>query len=876
MARWTRPAGATAAAAMAGLLLAGVAHAGGPVDPNHPELSPRLAELATPKLRNASRADQAEAVDLPASGPMSIPRAGGDLIVEIRFEHGAARAVPALEAAGARMQHVSRRYQVVTAAVDPADLRAVADVPGVASVLEALTPQVGGHMGPPALDDDFETGVACPNGDATSEGDAQLRADDLRSALGLDGTGVKVGVLSDSFDIAVTSDASDDIASGDLPGPGNPCGHTTPVDLIEEGPSGADEGRAMLQIVHDLAPGADLAYATGTTGIFQFAANVRDLRAAGADVIADDITYFRDPMYQPGPIDVAIDDVTSQGTTYFSLAANNNIVSGVNDVASWEAPAFRSSSTCPASLSAETRPPSACMDFDPDDPGDDQLYGITASGGNFVRMSLQWAEPWNGVETDLDLYVLDNSLNVVARATDANLTTQQPVEVVTFNNTDSAPADFHVAIGRNTGTGGGGTANPRLKLTFIRNGGQGTFPNEYTTSEDGDVVGPAIFGHNGAGNAITVGAVPFSDSTVVEPYSSRGPVTHYFGPVTGTTPAAPLSAPEVLAKPDVAATDGGLTTFFGPSNRFFGTSASTPHAGAVAALQLQADPSLTPAQIRSLQLASGRPVGTFTQPAAGSGLIDAIVATPPPRVAVSAPALGNNRSPAIAFSANRAASFACSLDGAPAQACTSPLTPPALGDGSHSLAVAATDALGHQGTGSATFAIDATAPVATITAGVEGPTRESQPTFSFSADDPGAALQCRFDAAGFAPCSAASTHAPAAPLPDGPHTFSVQAVDAATNASPPAERSFDVDTRKPKVSFRKRPPKRTRNRRARFTARSDESGVSFACKLDGARFRACGKRKTVRVKRGRHKFTVRATDAAGNAGKKAFRWRVIR
>ena len=74
--------------------------------------------------------------------------------------------------------------------------------------------------------------------------------------------------------------------------------------------------------------------------------------------------------------------------------------------------------------------------------------------------------------------------------------------------------------------------------------------------------GPAIFGHNGTGAGMSVAAVPFSNSGAIEEYSSRGPVTHYFGPVIGTTPAAPLASPQVLAKPDIAATDGGATTFF--------------------------------------------------------------------------------------------------------------------------------------------------------------------------------------------------------------------------------------------------------------------------------------------------------------------------
>ena len=103
-----------------------------------------------------------------------------------------------------------------------------------------------------------------------SEADVQLRAAQARVAAGVDGTGVKVGVLSDSYDVAdvVPIYAAHDVASGDLPGTGNPCGRTTPVQVLQELPPkdgpGADEGRAMLQLVHDIAPGSPLAFATAS------------------------------------------------------------------------------------------------------------------------------------------------------------------------------------------------------------------------------------------------------------------------------------------------------------------------------------------------------------------------------------------------------------------------------------------------------------------------------------------------------------------------------------------------------------------------------------------------------------------------------------
>ncbi|HET7508605.1 MAG TPA: S8 family serine peptidase, partial [Solirubrobacterales bacterium] len=114
-----------------------------------------------------------------------------------------------------------------------------------------------------------------------------------------------------------------------------------------------------------------------------------------------------------------------------------------------------------------------------------------------------------------------------------------------------------------------------------------------------------------------------------EPYSSRGPAKHFFAPVSGTTPAAPI-AEQVIAKPDLVATDCGATTFFaflsGGVWRFCGTSAAAPHAAAVAALVRQAKPTLPEQQVRDALTGSASPVGVYGPDAAGSGLVDAFAA----------------------------------------------------------------------------------------------------------------------------------------------------------------------------------------------------------------------------------------------------------
>ena len=84
-----------------------------------------------------------------------------------------------------------------------------------------------------------------------------------------------------------------------------------------------DEGTAMLEIVHDLAPGAALYFATGDGGVSSFATNIRNLRAAGCDIIVDDVYYFNESPFQDAPIAQAVNDVTADGALYFSSAGNS-------------------------------------------------------------------------------------------------------------------------------------------------------------------------------------------------------------------------------------------------------------------------------------------------------------------------------------------------------------------------------------------------------------------------------------------------------------------------------------------------------------------------------------------------------------------------
>ena len=658
------------------------------------ELSSRLAIVSGAGLRSAPEPEQARAVSLLPHGPGSLLRdPAGDLIVNVRVSGDARERVPGLRDAGASIVAVAPGYHLISVSAGEGELRAIARAPGVESVTEELTPMTG-RVASPAM----RTLNTCAPG-VVSEGDQQLGADVARDQYRVDGAGIKVGVMSDSFNTGTpVTKAADDIATADLPGPGNPCGRTTPVQVLDDSatqapPNGptADEGRAMTQIVHDLAPGADLAFATAFTGQVAFAANIKALANAGADVIADDIIYFAEPYYQDGIVANAVNDVTTnQGVAYFSMAFNNNRIIAGNDSNSWEAPAYRNAGSCPALVGGTD-----CMDFDPG-PGVDNAFNITWSGSGKFRIGLQWAEPQNGVATNLDLYLIDAATNtVVAFSTQNNVTSGLPSEFVALTPSNTTAGNYRLVIRRVAGFA------PRLKWINNDNGAGSIGALEYPTSSGGDVVGPTIYGHNGTAGAQTVGAVPYFDSSTVESYSGRGPVTHLFGPVNGVTPAPPLASAEVLDKPDVVATDGGINSFFGSGNRFFGTSAAAPHAAAVGALQLAAEPSLSAAEVKAMQKSTAVPVGSFGSLAAGAGLIDAPAAliagdrTQPPLRFVKKPKKRTKKKRArFVFATEPDASLECILDSKRLRPCSIHSTFE-VKPGRHRIIVQATDRAGN-------------------------------------------------------------------------------------------------------------------------------------------------------------------------------------
>jgi len=737
------------------------------------DLSPRLAKLAEAPLRGAAPAAQARALGL---APGGLARQGRRLLVDVRFDGGALAAREELRKAGARIVAASRRYQTVTVATEPARLREVAAEAGVEGVTPVLAPV---------------TTAVCPSGAVVSEGDEQLKALEARETKGVDGTGVTVGILSDSFDQAdededgepIATHAEDDVKSADLPGTGNECGHATPVEVLSEQSNAAgasDEGRAMAQIVHDLAPGADLEFASAFNGEISFADNIRDLAegAPGADVIVDDVFYLGEPFFQDGPIAVAVREVVEDGATYFSAAGNNNLIDEEgHDIASWETPGYRDAGSCPPAIQAI---PGAkafhCLDFNPGS-AVDRTFGIKVKPGATLALDLQWDEPWNGVDTDLDAFLLDSAGNRIpsAESHEDNVEiSQTPVEVLEWQNSSGSTRTVQLVVNRFSA----GEA-PAVKFALIQNGG-GVSATEYPRSSGEDVVGPTIFGHSGAAAAISTGAVFFGDKSELEDYSSRGPVRHDFGPVEGTSPAPLLGAPEELSKPDLVATDCGKTTFFSffvfGDWHFCGTSAAAPHAAAVAALMLEAEPAAEPEDVRGALVASAVEVGTFGPCEVGAGLVEAVGAIEEAlaQAGEGGPACVPPESEVEPNEAAAPGSWGSEVPPVPpggGGSTTPPTTPqPEVEEPKPVLSPR-------------TFFLQRPAKV------IRTQTRAARAVFLFGSDKDGVSFVCRIDGGLFRPCSERLARR----FPLGWHTVKVAALDAEGNGDKtPASYRFKI------------------------------------------------------------------------------------
>jgi hypothetical protein len=465
-------------------------------------------------------------------------------------------------------------------------------------------------------------------GRATTQGLATMHADKL-NAIGLLGQGVTIGAMSDSFDTSTSTNdhAAQDIKSGDLPGPGNPYGDTTPVVVIDDDPvAGTDEGRAIEQIIYDIAPKSKLCFATAFTGEVQFAINILKLADKNgpckANVIDDDVGYSEEPFFSDGVVALAVDQVKADGVAYFSSAGNDNSGNYTATFAPVSDADARSKYSGPLVLgNVETNLTSGGWhNFGTADNVSIAMPVFAPPGTNHFLV-LQWDDAFfaNIPTASYDFLVFDDNgfYHPELSGIDNIYSTGQPVQGVVLPG-GNAGLVYYVAIALRPG--GAAQHAVHLQMVDFDDGAQ------VTLLQFANRLAPAIFGHPAARGAFAVAADFWDNTASTEYFSSLGPRTIWLDQNN-----EPLAKPEIRKKPEIAAPDGVDTTFFGspgvpgdPHPLFFGTSAAAPHAAAAAALLIQASGGpgqLSPDKLKALleqttqkphQLAAGLVAATLT------------------------------------------------------------------------------------------------------------------------------------------------------------------------------------------------------------------------------------------------------------------------
>ncbi len=409
-------------------------------------------------------------------------------------------------------------------------------------------------------------------GSVLSQGDAILKANQVRTQEPpgpYKGSGVRVGVISNGVDSAQSA-----IDSGDLPAEG------ISVDPLH--PGSGDEGTAMLEIIHDLAPGADL-YFGGVTNATEMVAIIEWLdEVADCNVICDDVGFPLEPWFQDGQVaQAARKSIVNNGKVYCSSAGNsalehyqgqfNNDGNGLHD--------FKLG------------------------PGTDIGLNFTVRANSQAILVMQWSDPYGASGNDYDLYVFttDGATQITASTAWQN-GNDDPIEFVFVENNTDTDNQFIAVVDKYAGQ------DRIIEMLVIDPLNQ--FVDDDATPTD------SIYGHPAVEEVFSCASINAGDpgNDTIASYSSHGPSTIMY------------PNEEIRQTPFISGIDGvSVTGAGGFSNPFFGTSASAPHIAAVSALLLEQTPDVGPTDIRNRLIAGAQERGEAGYDTIfGYGLADAL------------------------------------------------------------------------------------------------------------------------------------------------------------------------------------------------------------------------------------------------------------
>jgi len=387
-----------------------------------------------------------------------------------------------------------------------------------------------------------------PHAKVVSEG-VSLTGASLYHASGYGGQNVKVAIIDLGFD-----KLSQAISAGVLPSnvvkidcTGSEC---SPTDFLSEE---EEHGTAVAEVVHDMAPGAELYLIKIDDNLDLMAAKDYCI-ANGIKVINHSVGWYISNFYD--------------GTCYFDnpvCSANHAYKNGILWVNS-------------AGNDARSHYQATFIDRD-----GDRLHNVTennnsislyARKGDPIIALLTW-DAWPATDQDYDLLLFNSSMELVASSTNWQTGTQPPQEGVFYLVPISG--NYYLAV-RNANA----TSSHRFSIfNFYQD------LNPYVASSS--LVSPAD-----AAGVMAVAAIDWFNwlNGPQEDFSSQGPTT------------------DGRMKPEISGPDG-VSSFIYDS--FYGTSSSSPHVAGAAALILSNSPDFTVSEVWNVLVSSAIDLGTMGQ-----------------------------------------------------------------------------------------------------------------------------------------------------------------------------------------------------------------------------------------------------------------------
>nr|WP_319579209.1 S8 family serine peptidase [uncultured Methanospirillum sp.] len=387
-----------------------------------------------------------------------------------------------------------------------------------------------------------------------TQGDILVRSNGIREVFGVAGKGIRVGVIANGAQSINISQKNGELST---------------VHVLAEGTG--DEGTAMLEIIHDIAPDAELYFYAYGSSSDTFKTAVTGLANAGCNVICDDLYFFRQPFLQDGDVADHIRSVLKANPRLIYVTVSGNF-----------APLHYQGPWKPGQPYGKNQ---TLQDFG----GGACAVNITLLPEERVIATLQWDDPWGHSFTDYDLVLTDpRSGTVLATSNFTQNGTTDPFEHLVYDPPGPNAEKVSLQIVRN-----GQTGTPNTLELFIRGvdakGVDNAFMKDPTDS---------IFGHAAVEEVVTVGSVEPAAPFTISPDSSHGPVTIRY----------PVSTKRW--KPDICApTNVNVSGAGNFPNPFPGTSAAAPHVAGVIAQLWSAFPDVPRDQLKQTVYQSADDLG---------------------------------------------------------------------------------------------------------------------------------------------------------------------------------------------------------------------------------------------------------------------------